>query len=160
MLFRSLHQGTATVTITAADGYGAETTIDFTVTHDLYALRVGPTVEEDQTGEATVETNTARRFTVRYTSSDPEILEVDPDTGAFTAKKKGTVTVTAELDFEDGGHKTLSQDVLVRDPHEGEFRCSRCDWYDEVKDTPGIRGIVYWMIHTITHFVELINSMT
>ncbi|MBQ7688612.1 MAG: hypothetical protein IJT27_05300 [Clostridia bacterium] len=51
-------------------------------------------------------------------------------------------------------------DVLVRDPHEGEFRCSRCDWYDEVKDAPGIRGIVYWMIHTITHFVQLINSMT
>ena len=156
----ALHQGTATVTITAADGYGAETTIDFTVTHDLYALHVGPTVEEEETGNATVETNTARRFTVRYTSSDPEILEVDPDTGAYTAKKKGTVTVTAELDFEDGGHKTLTQEIVVRDPHEGEFRCSRCDWYDDVKDAPGIRGVIYWMIHTITHFVQLINSMT
>ena len=156
----ALHQGTATVTVAAADGYGAETTIDFTVTHDLYALRVGPTVEEEETGEATVETNTARTFTVQYASSDPDVLEIAPETGAFTAKKKGTVTVTAELDFEDGGHKTLSQDVVVRDPHEGEFRCSRCDWYDEVKDAPGIRGIVYWMIHTITHFVQLINSMT
>ncbi|MBQ7688460.1 MAG: leucine-rich repeat protein [Clostridia bacterium] len=156
----ALHEGTATVTITAADGYGAYTTLDFTVTHDLYALRVGPTVEEEETGNATVETNTARRFTVRYASTDPEILEIDPDSGAYTAKKKGTVTVTAELDFEDGGHKTLSQDVRVRDPHEGEFRCKRCDWYDEVKDTPGLRGIIYWMIHTITHFVEMINWLT
>ena len=50
--------------------------------------------------------------------------------------------------------------MVVRDPHEGEFRCKRCDWYDEVKDTPGIRGVIYWMIHTITHFVQMINSMT
>ena len=41
-----------------------------------------------------------------------------------------------------------------------QFRCSRCDWWDSVKDTGGILGAIYWMIHSLTHMVQSIGHLS
>ncbi|MBQ7689424.1 MAG: Ig-like domain-containing protein [Clostridia bacterium] len=153
-------KGTATVTITAADGSGVQTTLTFTVTDDRFTLNIPSTLDLKEKGKAEVESDTDKPYTVEYTSSDPRILKIDPATGEYEVKGKGKVTVTAKIIFGDGTFKTISKEVNCVDPHEGEFRCKRCDWYDDVKDTPGLVGFIYWMIHTITHFVQEINWLT
>ncbi len=54
-----------------------------------------------------------------------------------------------------GQHKTEQ----TRNPNY-QFRCKRCDWYDARKNTKGVLGLIYKMIHDITHSVQNINALT
>ena len=64
-------------------------------------------------------------------------------------------TVTDYTCKDCGTHKTEK----TRNPNY-QFRCKRCDWYDARKDTKGVLGLIYSMIHSITHMVQRINFMT
>lgn len=40
------------------------------------------------------------------------------------------------------------------------FWCSRCQWYAERQNVGGIAGIIYKMVHAITHAVQGIGWMS
>lgn len=64
-------------------------------------------------------------------------------------------TVTDYTCQNCGQHKTEK----TRNPNY-QFRCKRCDWYDARKDTKGVLGLIYKLIHDITHMVQHINFLT
>ena len=75
--------------------------------------------------------------------------------GDVKSGKYDKYTVTDYTCQHCGQHKTEQ----TRNPNY-QFRCKRCDWYDARKNTPGVRGFVYRMIHDITHTVQRINFLT
>ena len=99
---------------------------------------------------------------VEYSSSNNSIASVDENgvIHSTTSKQYGTVTITIKVTYTNGMTCTKTYTLRVVDPHAGQFRCKRCDWWDEVQGTPGVLGVVYWLIHTITHLVQELNWLT
>ena len=75
--------------------------------------------------------------------------------GDVKSGKYDKYTVTEYTCQHCGQHKTEQ----TRNP-DYQFRCKRCDWYDARKDTKGVLGLIYRMIHDITHMVQHINALT
>lgn len=75
--------------------------------------------------------------------------------GIVKSGKYDKYTVTEYTCQHCGQHKTAQ----TRNP-DYQFRCKRCDWYDARKNTKGVLGLIYKMIHDITHSVQHINDLT
>jgi len=75
--------------------------------------------------------------------------------GDVKSGKYDKYTVTEYTCQHCGQHKTEQ----TRNPNY-QFRCKRCDWFDARKDTKGVLGLIYKMIHDITHSVQHINALT
>ncbi len=110
-----------------------------------------------------VETDGDMQYTVEYDSSDDGVLSVDGN-GNIVGLKDGTAELTVTVRFSNGDVVSKTVSVRVAEPaadHHDGFRCKRCDWYDRNKDHPvPLVRCIFWMIHTITHFVQQINAMT
>lgn len=111
-----------------------------------------------------IEADSDLPFTVEYKSSDETVLTVDED-GNISAVKEGSAFLTVTIRFSDGPEimKKVSVEVISETDfeHRTGFRCKRCDWYEENKDHPiALVRCIFWMIHTITHFVQQINALT
>lgn len=116
-LVRGVSAGTATITVTTADG-GFENTCTVTVTKPVAVTGVtldqtALTIIEKQTDGlvATVLPENAGNKNVTWTSSDPTVATVDQK-GAISALKPGKTTITVTT--EDGG-KTASCEVTVNE---------------------------------------------
>ena len=96
---------------------------------------------------------------VSYSSSDLSVVEVD-ENGKITRSGRGNtvVTVTTVLADDAGEEIVITKTLTVQG--DNSWRCSRCDWYDANRDKDGIHGFIVWMIHSITHLVQQIKSMT
>lgn len=67
--------------------------------------------------ELTVTATTNSDGKITYTSSDPEVAAVDAETGMVTAKKEGTVTITAEVEeTETYAAASATCELMVVDP--------------------------------------------
>ena len=75
--------------------------------------------------------------------------------GDVQSGKYDKYTVTDYTCQNCGQHKTEK----TRNPNY-QFRCKRCDWYDARRDTKGVLGLIYKLIHDITHMVQHINFLT
>lgn len=123
--------------------------------------------------------------TIRYEVDDESVATID-ENGLITAHEVGSTGFWVYIEYATGAYGSANN-VVVR-PYEenndsdsdtneqatpndenktvpeagnNEFRCKRCDWYEDNKDHPNaIVRCVYWMIHTITHVVQQINSLT
>ena len=75
--------------------------------------------------------------------------------GDLKSGKYDKYTVTDYTCQHCGQHRTEK----TRNPNY-QFRCKRCDWYDARRDTKGVLGLIYKLIHDITHMVQHINFLT
>ena len=101
-----IHYGNATITVTT-DSDDKSHTINVKVIANVpfavdlnkneLDMLVGTTYQLD----AVVDAPVALNKTVHYSSSNPEIIYVDPDTGKLTAYEEGTATITVTT--ESGG---------------------------------------------------------
>ncbi|SDL70038.1 Ig-like domain-containing protein [Streptococcus equinus] len=93
--------GTATVTVTAADGKTATCTVTVNTPYvpvTSVSINNAPsTLDVGATGtlKATVGPEDATDKTVTWASGNPDVLVIDATTGAYEAKAAGTATITA-----------------------------------------------------------------
>lgn len=116
-----------------------------------------------ETAKIRVETDGDMPYTIEYASSDSGVLSVDAN-GNISGKNSGAAMITVTVRFSDGSVSVKTVAIRVTGPenvHHDGFRCKRCDWYDQNKDHPvALVRCIFWMIHTITHFVQKINALT
>ena len=68
---------------------------------------------------------------------------------------------TNEQTIPDAENGTVPDAENNADEGKDAFRCNLCDWYESNKEHPiAIVRCVFWMIHTITHLVQQIKSLT
>ncbi len=101
--------GTCTITVELVSVTG------ISVTPPSTPLKVGESV----TLTATVAPENASEKGVTWSSSDPEIATVDPETGKVTAKKKGTCTITAKTKEEGSSVEGTCTIVVVENNNGG-----------------------------------------
>lgn len=114
-------KGHAIITATAADGSGACDCCDVYVTGDTLVteVTVNPSSKTMTVGasaylDATVSPSDATNKCVRWNSSNPVVVTVNPDTGLIMAQGSGTATVYAIA--QDGGGASASCVVTVWNP--------------------------------------------
>ena len=113
----AVREGKAKVTVTAQDGSYASADCYITVVDEKVSkITIEPEellmyVGEKYTPTYSVEPDNATNKTVRWTSSKPEIAEVEEDTGRITAVNAGEAYITATA--EDGSGVTARCKVTV-----------------------------------------------
>ena len=96
---------------------------------------------------------------------------IEYETGAYGCANNVVVKPLEERDDSDSDtneqttpdteNETVPETENNANEGKDAFRCKRCDWYEDNKDHPiAIVRCVFWMIHTITHLVQQINSLT
>ena len=101
--------GTCTITVELVSVTG------ISVTPPSTPLKVGESV----TLTATIAPENASEKRVTWSSSNPEIATVDPETGKVTAKKKGTCTITAKTKEEGSSVEGTCTIVVVENNNGG-----------------------------------------
>ena len=106
------------------------TDVAVTASTSLECVGVGLTLK------ATVGPGDATNKSVKWSSSDTEVGEIDAYTGRVTFKKEGTVTFTATA--TDGSGKSASITCNPVDP-----KWTQCEWYttdSTIAAEPGVKG--------------------
>lgn len=110
-------KGTATITVTAKDGNGAQATCEVEVRQYVTSITLPPSLslEEGQIEAlyATVNPFNANNQTLQWSSSDITVATVD-NTGKVNAKAKGKVTI--KVTANDGSGASASCEVVVSSP--------------------------------------------
>jgi len=114
-------KGTATITVTAKDGNGAQATCEvevkqyvsfISIDRSWLTLVVG---NEATLTVTTVSPDNANDKTYIWSSSDDAIASVD-SSGKVTAKSKGTTTIKATANDGSGSYATCSVAVILAEP--------------------------------------------
>lgn len=88
--------GTATVKITGVGDYTGSVDKTFTINKAAQSITAKSSLATVSVGKTATVSTTGAKGTVTYTSSDATVATVDSKTGVVTAKKVGTVTITAK----------------------------------------------------------------
>ena len=120
-LVTAVANGNATITVTAADGSGAESNCLVTVAQPVTGITLNKTTMtlnagSSETLKATVSPSNAANKSLTWTSSNSAVVKVD-NAGKVTAVKAGSGIITAEA--KDGSGVTRSCTVTVIQPVTG-----------------------------------------
>ena len=112
---KGIKKGTATITVTAADGSGKKATCTVTVKQFVTSLKLNKTaltLQKEKTSKltATVGPSDANNKAVKWTTSNSAVATVS-STGEVKGIKKGTATITATA--ADGSGKKATCTVTV-----------------------------------------------
>lgn len=112
-------KGTATITVTAKDGNGAQASCEVEVRQYVTSISLDKTslslmIGEETTMSATIQPDNANDKSLIWSSSDNSIASVD-NSGKVTAKAKGNATIKATAN--DGSGVFASCAVRVKEPY-------------------------------------------
>ena len=91
----NINVGTATVTITGKGNYKGTASVDFKINKAAQSITAKAVTSPIAVGKATIVSVTGAKGTKSFKSSDTTIATVDSKTGKVTARKVGTVKITA-----------------------------------------------------------------
>ena len=91
----NINAGTATVTITGKGNYTGTVSKNFTINKAAQSITAKAVTSPIAVGKATIVSVTGAKGTKSFKSSDTTIATVDSKTGKVTARKVGTVKITA-----------------------------------------------------------------
>ena len=91
----NINVGTATVTITGKGNYKGTASADFKINKSAQSITAKAVTSPIAVGKATIVSVTGAEGTKSFKSSDTTIATVDSKTGKVTARKVGTVKITA-----------------------------------------------------------------
>ena len=105
--------GTATVTFTGKGNYTGTASRTFTITRASQAITAKAAASTVSVGKTTTVSITGAKGTKSYKSSNTGIATVNSTTGKVTAKKVGTVTITA-TSASTSNYKAASKTVTIK----------------------------------------------
>ena len=123
----NLYAGNASLTITGKGTYTGSVTKNFTIEkacQNLNAKAASPTLNAGQTTTISVSGAKGQKS---YTSSNPAVASVDPDTGRVSAKKVGSATITVTSSGTDNFVKaTKALRITVLPAAVASFKAVNC----------------------------------
>ncbi len=111
----ALKEGDAIITVTTVDGEFTDTCVVTVSKVDVTGVSITPAIVEMKAGSTTtlianVLPDNATNKVVTWTSSNPDVAEIDEETGVVTAKTSGYATITVTT---ADGNKTATSEVIV-----------------------------------------------
>ena len=109
----NVNVGTATVTITGIGNYTDSIERTFTIKKAAQSITAKASASTVAVGKTATVSTTGAKGTVTYSSSATSVATVDSETGKVTAKKVGTVTITAKT-AETENYNAASKAVTIK----------------------------------------------